>query len=193
MAVQNVLGKARGLLVDSLLIHVILEALMINFLILKEVKCNSVSCPVSRQTMDIVPNCPTSESEWNKASQRKNCSAFASQCSEPNKLVCHCVINPFVNQTLEVCAYGMYIVLGYCTEYSYSGNIVQQNYDTDCSQFTQNPCPSGYHSTEAYKYPGCYELTKKSTVQNATTVASVPTSDTNVPTQNVSKVKEYVI
>ncbi|XP_062566601.1 uncharacterized protein LOC134228921 isoform X2 [Saccostrea cucullata] len=158
-----------------------------------EVKCSSDACPVSRQTMSIVPNCPTSESEWRKASQRKNCSAFASQCSYPDKLVYHCVINPFVNQTLEVCAYGKYIVLGYCTEYSLSGNIIQQNYDTDCSKFTQNPCPSGYHSTEAYKYPGCYELTKKSTVQNQTTmttVPSIPTSDTYVPTQNMSMTEE---
>ncbi|XP_062587662.1 uncharacterized protein LOC134249316 isoform X2 [Saccostrea cucullata] len=168
-----------------------LKVLMINLLILKEVKSNSDACPVSRQTMAIVPNCPTSESEWQKASQRKNCSAFASQCTEPDKLLYHCVINPFVNQTLEVCAYGMYIHLGYCTEYSYSGNIIQQNYDTDCSKFTQSlACPSGYHSTEAYKYPGCYELTKKSTVQNPTTAPSVPTSDTYVPTQNVSMVEE---
>ncbi|XP_062587066.1 uncharacterized protein LOC134248683 isoform X2 [Saccostrea cucullata] len=167
-----------------------LKALIINLLILKVVKCNSDSCPVSRQTMEIVPNCPTSESKWNEASQRKNCSAFASQCSYPDRLVYHCVINPFVNQTLEVCAYGKYIVLGYCTEYSLSGNIIQQNYDTVCSKFTQSPCPSGYHSTEAYKYPGCYELTKKSTVQNPTTVASVPTSDTKVTTQNMSMTEE---
>ncbi|XP_061192214.1 uncharacterized protein LOC133200433 isoform X2 [Saccostrea echinata] len=193
MTVAKKEEKMMGKILNNNYIAVPLKALMINLLILKEVKCNADACPVSRQTMDIVSNCPTSESEWRTASQRKNCSAFASQCSDPDKFVYHCVINPFVNQTLEVCAYGKYIVLGYCAEYSYSGNIIQQNYDTDCSKFTNSrPCPSGYHSTEAFKYPGCYQLTKKSTVQNPTTAPSVHTSDTNmlVSTQNTSIIEE---
>ncbi|XP_061192218.1 uncharacterized protein LOC133200434 [Saccostrea echinata] len=171
----------------SLKVKLSLKALMI-ILILKEVKCNTDACLVSRQTMNIVSNCPTREAEWMEASERKNCSALASQCSEPDKVfVYHCVINPFVNQTLEVCAYGKYIVLGHCTEYSYLGNIVQENYDTDCSSFTHKSCPTRYHSTEAYKYPDCYELTKKSTMQIPTTTPSEQTS-VYVPTQNVSVV-----
>lgn len=46
------------------------------------------------------------------AAARKNCSAYASHCSEPRRLVYHCVINPYVNQTLEVCAYAQNIVSG---------------------------------------------------------------------------------
>lgn len=43
---------------------------------------------------------------------RKNCEAHSSQCSEPKRLEYHCVINPFFNETLEVCAYAQNIVLG---------------------------------------------------------------------------------
>lgn len=123
----------------------------------------SDSCSVSRSTVQAVDNCPDSEEKWRQAAARKNCAAHASSCSEPDRLVYHCLINSFVNQTLEVCAYSRIIVLGYCTEYSLGGNIVQQSFRATCTQFTENPCPLGYPSTDAYKYPGCYSLTKKTT------------------------------
>lgn len=40
---------------------------------------------------------------------------------------------------------------GYCTEYSFSGNMIQQNIRTECQTFKKNPCPMYYRSTEAYK------------------------------------------
>lgn len=72
----------------------------------------SDSCEVTTSTVQVVDGCPDSEEKWNKAAERKNCSAYASQCDEPNKLVYHCVINEYVSQTLEVCAYVQNIVLG---------------------------------------------------------------------------------
>lgn len=62
--------------------------------------------------MKIVDICPVSEEKWRQATARKNCTAFANQCSEPDKLVYHCVIDPYVNQLIEVCAYAQNIVLG---------------------------------------------------------------------------------
>lgn len=62
--------------------------------------------------MKIVDICPVSEEEWRQAAARKNCTAFANRCSEPDKLVYHCVIDPYVNQLIEVCAYAQNIVLG---------------------------------------------------------------------------------
>lgn len=118
------------------------------------------SCPVSPLTVQIVEDCPNSEQKWMELARRKNCTAYASQCDEPQRLVYHCVINEYANQTLEVCAYGRIIVSGYCTEYNYIGNRIQQNFRTNCSSFTQNPCPSGYPSNESYKYPGCFKLAK---------------------------------
>lgn len=124
-------------------------------------KANGESCPISRMTVKVVEECPDSLEKWNRAARRKNCEAFATQCGGPKKLQYHCVINPFVNETIEVCAYAQIIVFGHCSEYSISGNMVQRNSRAKCFMFKKNPCPVFYRSTEAYKYPGCYEQTKK--------------------------------
>lgn len=138
------------------------------------------SCPVSKETVEIVDNCPVTEEKWREAAAGKNCEAYASQCGEPERLVYHCVINAFINQTLEVCAYMRVIVLGFCTEYSFGGNLIQQNFRTNCSKFTQYPCPSSYPSTDAYKYPGCYEMTKKTAGPSTiTTLSTVNATDMN--------------
>lgn len=43
------------------------------------------------------------------------------------------------------------IFAGFCAEYSYGANRIQENYKTVCSSFLQNPCPTGYNSTQAYR------------------------------------------
>lgn len=73
---------------------------------------SSDSCEVSRSTVQFVDSCPDSEEKWKKAAARKNCSAYANLCDEPERLVYHCVINEYVSQTLEVCAYRRLIFLG---------------------------------------------------------------------------------
>lgn len=144
-------------------------------------KAISNSCPVSPSTVEIVDNCPDSEEKWRQAAARKNCAAYSRQCDKPEQLDYHCVINAFVNETLEVCAYRRIIVLGFCTEYSFGGNIIQQNIRTNCTTFTQNPCPLGYPSTDSYKYPDCYKLTKKVTTRAAakTTPSTIEATDMN--------------
>lgn len=123
----------------------------------------SNSCEVTKSTIQIVDYCPDSEEKWRQAATRKNCSAYANQCSEPNKFVYHCVINEYVTETLEVCAYSRYIFSGKCTGYSVSGNVIQQNSRTNCAVFKNNSCPNYYNSDEAYRYPDCYKLTRKTT------------------------------
>lgn len=70
------------------------------------------ACDVSRSTIQIVKNCPESEEKWREAAARKSCAAYANQCSDPKRLVYHCLLNEYINQTLEVCAYAQNIVLG---------------------------------------------------------------------------------
>lgn len=62
--------------------------------------------------MEFVDDCPDNEEKLREAAERKNCAAYANQCDEPQRLVYHCTINAFSNQTLEVCAYGKYIFEG---------------------------------------------------------------------------------
>lgn len=78
------------------------------------------SCQVSKETVEIVDNCPHTEDKWMEAAARKNCETYASQCDEPDRFVYHCVINAFINQTLEVCAYRRVIVLGRIQFYNLS-------------------------------------------------------------------------
>lgn len=80
------------------------------------------SCRISRSTVQIVKDCPKSEEQWKQAAVRKNCEAYAGQCSKPERLEYHCVINPFMNQTLEVCAYAQNIVLG---KFSFTIDLIQ--------------------------------------------------------------------
>ncbi|XP_052710643.1 uncharacterized protein LOC128185013 [Crassostrea angulata] len=138
-----------------------LAYMILIFLKIEMSKANGESCPISTKTVQVVEDCPDSLEKWNRAAERKNCTAFATQCDEPKKLQYHCVINTFVNETIEVCAYAQNIVHGHCSEYSISGNMVQRNSRAKCSMFKNSPCPVFYLSTEAYKYPGCYEQTKK--------------------------------
>lgn len=44
-----------------------------------------------------------------------------------------------------------FLFAGYCTEYSLGGNIIQQSLVATCTQFTKNPCPLRYQSTDAFK------------------------------------------
>lgn len=78
----------------------------------KTLQASSDSCHISRSTVQIVEDCPNSEKNWKEAAARKNCVAHASQCSQPERLEYHCVINLFINKTIEVCAYAQNIVLG---------------------------------------------------------------------------------
>lgn len=147
-------------------VHPCLRILMMCIILHGKAKTSvagSNSCEVTRSTVQVVDGCPVNEEEWRKSADKKRCDVAAKQCSEPERLVYHCVINPYVNQTLELCAYAQNIVQGKCTSYSSSGNVIQENWGTDCSKFIENACPTVYRSNVAYKYPGCYKLIKKLT------------------------------
>lgn len=162
-----------------------IRILMVCIILHREAKtlvAGSNSCEVTRSTVQVVNGCPDSEESWREAAVRKTCDVPAKQCSKPERLVYHCVINPYVNQTLEVCAYAQNIVQGQCTSYDISGNLIQENWRADCSKFKENACPPYYRSDEAYKYPGCYNLTKKLT---AGTNKPMSTSYPTTPSSNL--------
>lgn len=165
----------------------------------KTLVAGSNSCEVTRSTVQVVNGCPDSEESWREAAVRKKCDVHAKQCSEPERLVYHCVINLYINQMLEVCAYAQNIVGGKCTSYSSSGNVIQENWITDCSKFKENACPLFYRSKVAYKYQGCYQLIKKPTAgtnnsvstRNPDNVVVFTTTSANI-SSNMSTNKMYV-
>nr|XP_022286901.1 uncharacterized protein LOC111099761 [Crassostrea virginica] len=146
---------------------------------------DSSSCALSKQTVQPVENCPRSAEEWRKAAAKKNCSAYAHHCDRPDQFVYHCVINPYINETLEVCAVKQNIVHGYCAEYSNIGTRIQRNGNASC----QNCSKGGYASDEAFKYPECYDLVKKSADKIPPTANITPNS-TDISNMGSSRKKE---
>lgn len=72
--------------------------------------------------MNYVRDCPTDAVSWNKAAERMDCQSIEHNCSglNPQQHVFqyHCVVNGWMNATLEVCAFnrsilGMYNVPSY--------------------------------------------------------------------------------
>ncbi|XP_056013693.1 uncharacterized protein LOC125677135 isoform X2 [Ostrea edulis] len=120
-------------------------------------------CPEVQDSIQNVTSCPRNEAEWFTAGKRKNCSKGTKGCTD--ELVYHCVPNHYQNKTVEVCAPLKLIVFGHCPEYSFLGRRVQENYNTDCTQFDV-PCPLFYKSNEVYKYQGCYDVFESTNSKN---------------------------
>lgn len=120
-------------------------------------------CEYSLLKVNYVSQCPTDAVSWNKAAERMDCQSIKQNCSglNPQQHVFqyHCVVNGWMNATLEVCAFNRSI-LGYCTEFNTRGAMIQDHYATDCTNH-EPPCPSNYNSAEAYKYPTCYNLARQ--------------------------------
>ncbi|XP_056014218.1 uncharacterized protein LOC125675199 isoform X2 [Ostrea edulis] len=106
-------------------------------------------CEISKLTREVVESCPTDEESWIKASVKKNCSLFTDKCT--GKLEYHCVINPWQNLTVEVCAPSTRIRRGHCAEYNHRGGKIQEFYIKNCKA-----CTEDYTSTDAYQYQECY-------------------------------------
>lgn len=53
--------------------------------------------------------------------------------------------------TLRLTLNNKQYITGQCTEYDRGGNSIQRNEVTDCTGFTQKPCPKGYNSSEMFK------------------------------------------
>ncbi|XP_062620743.1 uncharacterized protein LOC134282356 isoform X3 [Saccostrea cucullata] len=106
---------------------------------------DSEFCEASQSTQTEVVKCPTDELTWSRAAEMKNCSHYNHKCK--GQLSYHCVINPWQNATVEVCAPETQINAGHCAEYNLRGGKIQEFYKKTCED-----CTNEYISTEAYKY-----------------------------------------
>ncbi|XP_062601573.1 uncharacterized protein LOC134263172 isoform X2 [Saccostrea cucullata] len=106
-------------------------------------------CGFSKSTQNISTSCPVNESSWIKAANEFGCSNHNDKCGGDLKY--HCLINPWQNETVEVCAPATSIRSGHCAEYNARGGKIQEFYRQNCKTCTQD-----YMSTEAYKYQECY-------------------------------------
>lgn len=106
--------------------------------------------------LKIVTICPTSKEEWDSAARKKNCSQFVALDTNEERNEYHCVINAFLNATLEVCA-PVKTMFGYCTEYNVAGQVLQNHEEAQCNEESPR-CDKVYSSADAYKFQDCYKI-----------------------------------
>lgn len=125
-------------------------------------------CPKAVGSIKYVVSCPTSKTEWDTAASKKNCSRLASHqnCSSVEQFKYHCVINGFRNATLEVCAPSR-MIFGHCVEFNLLGGVIQDQMSSPCNNIFPK-CDAIFRSTDAYKYPDCFDLVERSTTVDTT-------------------------
>lgn len=129
----------------------------------------NIYCKEAVNSVEKVTSCPTSKTEWNIAALRKNCSRLASRqncVNENEKFQYHCVINGMRNTLVEVCA-PTRIIFGYCVEFNVLGGVIQDQRSAPCNK-TFPKCDNIYLSSDAYKYPDCFELVSISEDRSST-------------------------
>lgn len=68
--------------------------------------------PVLKESVTGLEECPGGEEQWREAAKRKDCANFAYNLSKPEEFLYHCVINSYLNQTVELCAKEILVFLG---------------------------------------------------------------------------------
>lgn len=136
-----------------------------------------IICPWSRYTSEKVASCPESQNEVEVRAKKKNCESInhKQNCTTPEKIKYHCVINELENAFIEVCA-PEYRIHGYCTEYNEVGAVIQAHHNLKCEN-VKPPCFSSYISTEAYHFKGCYDVVRKN-IETSSTKLTLPASST---------------
>ncbi|XP_062608268.1 uncharacterized protein LOC134270109 [Saccostrea cucullata] len=112
-------------------------------------------CPESLSTVVRVARCPRNKAEWENQAKKKDCSKVSQSCVKPAEFLYHCLINEYMNMTIEVCAPSVPILGQKCAEFNTVGAIIQDNVHTKCDD-SDPPCPFRYNSTDVYKYQRCY-------------------------------------
>ncbi|XP_062591102.1 uncharacterized protein LOC134252632 [Saccostrea cucullata] len=111
-----------------------------------------IPCKDSLTTVTRVWSCPKNTSELRKAVERKRCHDIKHSCKS---FEYHCVINDWMNETIEACAPSLLIIGGRCAEFNTDKTSIRGNFLTDCKS-SSPPCPSSYNSTTSYQYFGCF-------------------------------------
>ncbi|XP_052704483.1 uncharacterized protein LOC128180414 isoform X2 [Crassostrea angulata] len=140
--------------VKNILLHL---CLISNFILIgNKGLAHAQNCLKSAETVQVVKNCPENQREWEEAAQRKNCLVIQKydSCS---KVVYHCLVNEFRNETIEVCTNPKYLQ-GYCPHYYL--NEARNDYTKDCKEYSYPcNCSKRYLSSEAYKLQCCFNGT----------------------------------
>ena len=75
-----------------------------------EVRSMAEPCPPSADSVSVIESCPMNFVEWNQRALLKNCSMYPQTCFK--QLEYHCVLGPYGNESLEVCAPNTWLAEG---------------------------------------------------------------------------------
>ncbi|XP_062575178.1 uncharacterized protein LOC134237093 isoform X2 [Saccostrea cucullata] len=126
-------------------LEALLSTLMVDYIL------STDPCQESNTTLKYVDRCPKTLIEWRERSLMKNCGNIKQDCTEKNNFQYHCLINEYLNETVEVCA-PVSQILGYkCAEYNIIGRRIQDSADMNCTS-----CPFQYYSNLSYGHQECY-------------------------------------
>lgn len=136
-------------------------------------------------TATVVGSCPRNAREMDGRSLLKNCSHIKHTCSS---FEYHCVINTWMNETIEVCAPNMNIIGNVCAEYNYGGKTIQRNSKAHCKE-----CPELYVSVMSFLYQECYIYVQNYiTSQDITTLQPTrATADPSDPTLSSKALDDF--
>lgn len=133
--------------------------LLLILLLCKFETIGTVTCEKVVYDIKIVQECPTSKDGWVKKAYYKKCTdkAERNNCTKAAyRHQYHCLINAYLNETLEVCAPER-IIFGFCAEFNVAGRVIQRHKSAECNKVFPK-CDGIYSSINAYKYPDCYKL-----------------------------------
>lgn len=149
-------------------------------------------CQEAIDNINIVLSCPTSKEDRDIAARRMKCNEFAKlkNCSN-EQLKYHCVMNAFMNETLEVCA-PVRFIFGHCTEFNIAGRVLQIHPEAKCNNVSPK-CDEMYQSNDAYKYPDCYTLVYEATQKTTVLPPVNKTCKAYENTEHCDKNKEGII
>lgn len=80
-----------------------------------------IPCNESTSTVKVVDRCPTTESEFKKAAERKNCTAIPNTCKS---FYYHCVLDTYATKLVEVCA-PMLLIVGKFPGFFFKYDVIQ--------------------------------------------------------------------
>ncbi|XP_062596882.1 uncharacterized protein LOC134258372 [Saccostrea cucullata] len=158
----------------------------------KETHQFSIPCNESLATVRPVSYCPMDEISFEKAAQNMSCATINNNCV---RFEYHCVLNDYLNGTVEVCAPSLWVTGHVCTKFDSKLKSIFKTEDISCKNSTPS-CGFRYNSTTLYNYRSCYNLSNIAKIidkklTNLKTTAVPPSTreilKTTVPVFSTSK------
>ncbi|XP_078331369.1 uncharacterized protein LOC144625147 [Crassostrea virginica] len=132
-------------------------------------------CPPSADSVSRINSCPMTTSSWNKRALEKNCSMYSQTCIRP--LEYHCVLGPYGNESLEVCAPKTWLDSNFCPSYNLREQRILDQFN--CLALFPDCPKKQYFSNTILNYKGCLKQLDGLTISGNETTMKTPLDNDN--------------